>query len=440
MKHQFIILFVLLYSFSIFSQIQEGTNSESIPEIVLGESSFNNKPVIDTLHIKAGKPIVFIVDVTEYPASSSHDASKKEEKELTTNFDKAAFEIKKIEKHTYIIFQNKQTLDISASSNSYYALAYWSGNMEDDIQTKEGINFATEFIAKQIDVEKESSYVINARKHKEHIATLKLKNNSPTKKSKLVMSAFLDIMLNPLMIIDETHAPLFIPQASNLKKIETYISKDNDTKIIIGRIDINKNGQPISNIRYNSRGIEKGKSNFVYKEGVLTQMIENDKIVSVYYDDDSIVLFENSGDADEIKIGRLKNNTLLLNRYLLMQENTYAHRNYSSEERIENNCVVRYFNNDISSKNCNSTANKLPYHNKNISYHGEEIHGIRNSKLEKKDKKTFEIFYSNIQEEAQKDNFKLWSTLKLNDKKLLSSYSFVKRGTNTMITFEYTYY
>lgn len=437
MKYRLIIHFALLFPLSIFSQTKEGTNSESIPTITIGRDFFDEKPIIDTLYIKAGKPIVFLVDIDQYTVTSFNEEPKKEKKELVTNFGETAFQIKNIKKHTYLIFENKQTLDMSVSSSSYSALAYWSGNLDDTIKTKEGISLATEFISKQIGAKKESSYVINARKHKEYITNLK---NNSTAASKQVMNAFLSIMLNPLLEIDKTHAPLFRPQGSRLKKIETYISQDNASKNLIGSIDINKSGQPTTNIRYNSRGLEKGKSSFIYKNGILVRIIQNDRTAHVYYDDDSIVIFENIGDADEIKIGRLENNILCLNSYVLMIDDMYAHRNYSLEEKTENNCVVRYLDTEVSLKNCSSTINKYPFFNKETRYQGEEILNIRSSKLEKKDETTFEIYHSTAQEEGLEDDFQLWCTLRLNKQKLISTYSFIKNKVNTVITFDYTYY
>ncbi|GAA4114693.1 hypothetical protein GCM10022393_14320 [Aquimarina addita] len=439
MNHKLLILLSLLFSLPIFSQTEEDTDVESVPTITIGENFMSRKPVIDTLYIKSGQPIVFLIDIIEYPAQSSHEASIKEEKELISNFEKKSFQIKKIETHTYIIFENKQTLDLSVGSDSYNALAYWGGNMNDTVKTKEGVSFATEFVAKELDTQKESSYIVNARKRKKYITTLK-KNKANPFTSKKVMNAFLDKMINPLLEIDEVHAVLFTPHSSNLKKIETFISQDGIDKRIIESIEIHKNGTPDSRKRYDRQGNEKGKSDFIYQDGILTEIIQNSRTAQVYYDGNNIAIFENLGGGDEIKICTLENDLLLLNRYLLMVDHAFIHRNYSSEDKIENSCIVNYFNNEISSKRCRSPKNTLPFLTTEISYEAKQIQRIKKSKLIKKDKTTFEIYHSTSQEEGLKDDFQLWCTIKLNEQKLISSYSFIKRNVKTVISFDYTYY
>ena len=95
--------------------------------------------------------------------SIGFDYVKDEEKELIQNFKKDAFEIKKIDKQVFILFENKQTLDVSSLDNSYQAFAYWGGKENDRVQVQEGSKKATEFVAKQLGLKTESSYVTTTK-------------------------------------------------------------------------------------------------------------------------------------------------------------------------------------------------------------------------------------------------------------------------------------
>ena len=90
-----------------------------------------------------------------------------EKNELIKNFSKNTPEIIQLYNYTYVLAENGQYIDLTGDGNTYQAVAYWSGKMDDNIVAQEGKNRATEFVATQMGQQKESSYITNSKKYKE---------------------------------------------------------------------------------------------------------------------------------------------------------------------------------------------------------------------------------------------------------------------------------
>lgn len=451
MKKFLSIIFILIFSFSGFSQKSKTQKHKKVVKkvqqipIIGAPDNYDNSPmiveeskVIDTLRIKAGKPCVILFKVYEYPTTSYNDHS--EENELIQNFGKDVLQIINISQHTYVIFENNQTLDVSNTENSYQGFAYWGGNLEDKVQVKEGTFYATEFVAEQMNVDKESSYAVNNRKYKEEVAKLE-KADSITERSKEVMNVYLKKLITPLSDDEGENMSLCEQRFTNLKSIVTYFPEKNGKKLLFKKIVFNKDQQPISIKMYNDKGDEDSTNSFVYENGMLIKIINGDSPTIVKYDDDKMIFSVNVGDGNDTRLAWLNNGILLEKSYVLMIDDKYQHMNYFAEEKWEDNCVTRYINNRVWTINCSSKIGSFPFVHKYTSFQdGDEVLQYRKSKLEKKGDKVFEKYYSDAERESEKDNFKLWGTFQLNDQNLLSSYSFTKDGVKRNIKIEYTYF
>ncbi|WP_312820541.1 hypothetical protein [Kaistella carnis] len=53
-----------------------------------------------------------------------------EENELRKNFKKTDFQLKKIVRYTYLLFENGEYLDLSGKGNTFQATAFWSGDLK----------------------------------------------------------------------------------------------------------------------------------------------------------------------------------------------------------------------------------------------------------------------------------------------------------------------
>ncbi|MCP2028611.1 hypothetical protein L1276_003781 [Flavobacterium sp. HSC-32F16] len=446
MKHLLSIIIILTLSFQAFSQKkqQKKTKSkandnaqiemiqEAMPKMAATE--------IDTLHIYKGKRYVFLVDVNKYSGQSDVDYASNnnsEEAELRRNFAKDELEIIKIHRYSYVIFENKKTLDISSDGDSYQAFAYWSGKLGDNIEVQEGTRMATEFVSKNIGVNKESSYNLNAIKYKKEVAILENKNKI-TSKSKEVMKAVLSKYIFPINKLKDDDVILFKQSNAKIKTINSYLV-ENGKETRLRTILLNENGLPITTTNYDKK--EERKTNYIYKDDLLIKIMSDDRVLSsINYDDGKMIFSGSFGDANETEVNWLENGVLLKKSYILMSDNKSSHMNTFAEEKIENDCNLLYINNVLWTKNCSTKKNVFPFIHKYTSYQDEKVLQFRKSKLEKKDDKTFEKYYSDAESEDQKDNFKLFGTFFLNEYNLVSSYNFTKDKTNRIVKIEYTYY
>jgi hypothetical protein len=442
------IIFSLLAIFSMpflgIAQKKQVKKSKKVNQTEVVQEAFPTIEAnsLDTLYINAGKSYAFLIDVNKYSDGAQTIGSilDEEEKELQKNFSASGLEIIKISKYTFILFENKQTLDISGEGNSFQAFAFWSGKMDEDVKVREGTRMVTEFVAEQMGLEKESSYIVNARKYKVEVAALQNKNKI-TEKSKIVMAYFLDEMSGAIQDEDGNYGNLFIREKLKIKNIETYFLKQNKTKVLIKSISLNENGLPNSKTEYDSEGKKNGVTNYKYENGLLTQMINNDgKITSVRYNDDQMILTHNVGEADETTLLWMDKGELLEKNYVLAIDDHHTDMNTFVEERLENNCKSRYINDTKWSENCSSEKNVFPYIHTYTSYQEGEVLQYRKIKIEKRSEKTFEKYYSTAEQLGEKDDYQLGGTFQLNDKKLVKSISFSKGNENRVIMIDYTYY
>lgn len=451
MKHLLSILLILTLSLQVHSQKKSKPKPKSKPKTskaahneVVEEVMVQEEPiVVDTLRIQKGKKYILLVDVDKYSAQSNVDyanSNNTEEAELIRNFGKDALQIITIRKYTYVIFENKQTLDISAEGESYQAFAYWSGKIKDNVQVKEGTKMATEFVSEHMGGKKESSYVINSRKYKKEVAVLSGKNKI-TPNSKDVMNAVIANIILPFSSIKEDDATMFKQPNTKVKTIESYITNKKGIKIPLKSIALNENGQPTAITFYTRDGKEDNKKTFFYKDGMLTKIMKGDEVSStINYDDTKMIFTENVGGANDTRIVWLENGITLQKSYTLMIDDKFAYMNSFVEEKIENNCIAYYINNTIWTNNCSSPANVYPFTHKYTSYQDGKVLQFRKSKIEKKGEKTFEKYYSEAELEEQADNYKLFGTFQLNDQNLVNAYNFTKDKVNQSIKIEYTYY
>ncbi|MDI3321425.1 hypothetical protein, partial [Pinibacter soli] len=313
MKQLPAIIIILALSFSGFSQnsktqlhkkIVKKNPQESVMETPVDTTAYQiiaeESKVVDTLHIQAGKPCLILVNVYQYPTVGYNDHV--EERELIRNFGQDALRIIYIDQHNYVIFENGETLDISNFENSYQAFAYWGGDLEDNVQVKEGTHYATEFVAEQMNVDKESSYVANTRKYKKEVASLESANNV-TEKSKKTMNAFLSKFSIPLPDDKGEDAPLYEQKFTKLKSVETYFQVPNGKKKFLKKIEFNKDQQPILVKNYNRKGNENGRTSLVYENGMLIKIIHGEtSTTTIKYDDNQMILFSNAGDGNETTV------------------------------------------------------------------------------------------------------------------------------------------
>ncbi len=409
------------------------------------EDEVLNEPfVLDTLLINYGKPYVFLIDVKKYDSERAISVSvggkdDDEEAELLKNFKKDAFEIKKIDKQVFILFDNKQNLDISDLNSSYQAFGYWGGKEGDKVQVQEGSKMATEFVAKQLGEKKESSYVVKTRMYKEEVKKLLNKNNI-TAKSKIIMDFLLAQVSSPLPKDKGEDADLFTKKIPKIKNIESYII-DGKTKTALKSIAFNDQGQPITIKQYNSRGEDNGTTKLVYENGMLVQKLNyEDEITTINYDNDKIIMSKNNDNAYENKVYSLENNKLSSKSYTIMKNDNESHQNSFVENKIINDCEHYIINSKVWSIDCDSEKGNFPAIHTYTSFQDGEVMQFRKTRLVKKDDYTFEKYYSKAERENQEDDFELWGTYKLNEQKLVTDISFNKDGRNKFIKIEYTVY
>lgn len=391
----------------------------------------NNK--IDSLNIAAGKAYVFLIKADEWNTQSFGDDL--EEKELRKNFPKNTFEIINIDKYTYINFDNGQFLDASSNGNSYDAIAFWSGKTADKIKTQEGRSKATEFVAKQLGVKKESSYIVNDKKYKKEISDLLAKNNF-TPKSKEVMDYYLKQIATPLISYLADKDLVFIQNFDKVKTIKTYVVDKKGKKRIYEEITFNDNGQPFSVKHFGSAGNQKSMMKFVYENNILKQILGEESETKISYNDGQIVFTKNVGEADDTTIFYFENDEILRKSYTIMQDENASSMNSFSEEKLKNKCVEYTINSELWSTICSSKPGEFPFMHSYASYQNGEVLQKMSYKIVKKTDNAYDQFFTS-DEESQK----LRGTYHLNDKNLITFFDFAKNESDTKkIEVEYYYF
>lgn len=446
MKKIISLFIILLFSIGISAQKKANKKrhlkeNQPVEEATYAAVAVDNNSdfSIDTLKIDAGKAYVFLIDVDQYSGQSQIAGDNQEENELIQNFKKNAFQIIKIQKYTYITFNNGQFLDISENGNSYGAIAYWSGNNKDRIKVQEGKTKATEFVAHQLAIEKESSYIINDKKYRKEIAALKTENNF-TSASKEVMNTYLKILSTPIICFIEKKKILFNQNQEKVKTINTFFIEKNGEKKIYEQITLNEKGQPISVKHYGSKGNEKSNMTFEYQKDVLRKIQTPEKTIAVTYHDDQLIFSRNNDDAKETTIYRLENGELLRKSYTIMQDENFSHMNIFSEETIKNKCVHYEIDRKIWTINCSSKEGEFPFTYHYTSYQDDRILQEKKYKIIKKSDTVYEMFYSDDSHEKTTGDLKPKGTYHLNERNLLSSFNFIKKDDAKKMELEYTYF
>lgn len=443
MKHLLSLLFIITLSFQGFSQ-QKGKKkpiAKSIASadlVVTPEILVAAEKIPDTLHIQKGKKYVFLVDTSEYSTPDNTDYFS-EQAELKRNFPKEDLEIININKYTYILFENLQTLNINGNGQSFQALAYWSGKMKDKVQVKEGTKMATEFVSEHVGGKKESSYVVNTRKYREELALLQ--KNKTTPKSKEIMKALLATLTLSVPDTELDNLELFQLGNAKLKTLNAYFIQKKGVRISFKSINFNKEGLPTS-ISHYDEGKVINKRTFIYTDGILTNIIEGENnMINISYNDNRMILYSNLGLANATHIFWLESGKVLEKRYFLMIDDKLSYQNGYFEEKLENNCIARYTDNQLlESKECSGQNSVFPFIQSITYFQDKEVLKFRKSKIEKKDDRTFEKYNSEAERLDQDDTYKLWGTFHLDESNLVDTINFTEDNMEQTIKIDYTCY
>lgn len=448
MKHLLSIFLILTFSFQGFSQKKgkkkpiSKAKTTAVHEVAMAAPIIEEKIIPDTLYLDKGKKYVLLVDANPNSAQvaySEGDENDSEEAELKRNFPKENLQIITINKYTFVRFENLQTLDITGKGESFQAFAYWSGKMNDKVQVKEGNRMATEFVSEQVGGKKESSYVINTRKYKKELALLQ--KNKITPKSKELMKAVLSSYSLPIGDIYDNDVPVFQQGNAKLKTIDSYILKKKGVRTYLKSIVFNSEGFPESISSYeDGKSNSKNTNNYIYKDGMLTTIEGKNVVISITYNDNKMIFSQNMGDATETNVLWLENGKILQKRYILMIDDKFSYMNNFGEDKIENNCQAYYINNKLWTKNCSGQSTVFPYVHTYTSFQNGEVLQFRKSKIEKKNERTFEKYYSETEHENQNDNYKLWGTFHLDEYNLVDTLNFKEDNIEQTIKIDYTCY
>lgn len=435
---------VLMISFSGLSQKKQikkvNSTKNNIPteEINIANQIHNEIEdiTVDTIHITKGKPTFLLIQINGQNTFSEID--RREIKELNNNFDKTKNDIIDIKRHSFIIFENNQTLDLSNFKNSYAAKAFWSGKLKEQIQTEEGLENSTEFFAKQLKIKKESSYVIDARKYKKELSPF-IKKTNITEKSKEVLNAFLKQHTTPFT--EEEN--VFEQNIDKVKMINIYVSERKIKKALVKSIEFNEKGQPTRVINKNIKGETDSEKKFIYDNGMLTKIIEGDMTKSYSYNDGKMISVNKNEEAESIDLFWLENGVLLDKNYTLFNDEKQAYHNTIVATKLEDNCRIKTYNDKIIRKDCFTKKGEFPFMYTYTSFQDEEILQVYKTKMVKKNESVYEGYLSSSDDPKKyKDNFILTGTFQLNDKKQITSFSSIKQKDKPerTVKIEYIYY
>ncbi|WP_236886078.1 hypothetical protein [Elizabethkingia anophelis] len=410
-------------------QPKKSSGKATMVDIAGVTDTASEKSEADTLKLKAGKAYVLLIDVAPNIKGVTVGGDDQEKNELIKNFSKNTPEIIQLYNYTYVLAENGQYIDLTGDSNTYQAVAYWSGKMDDNIVAQEGKKMATEFVATQLGQQKESSYITNSKKYKEEVKSLQGKNNF-TKKSAEVMQAYLQHLAVPKICFIE-NTMLFNKDQSKIKTITTYITGDNGKKQKYLVAELNELGQPITITEY--RSDEKSVQRFTYKDGILTNIQTPVNTTNINYDNDRMITSSDLGGGTETEIYRVEKNELLRKSYIIMKDDSSDNMNAATDEKIEKSCTNFYIDNIIQTSNCSSNANEFPFTHTSIVYQDGKLIQETKYRIEKKSSVLYESQY-------KRDNDIRKATYHLNDKGLLESYQKNDNNRKSTVWLEYTYF
>ncbi len=414
------------------SAVKRKTNTEE-PAKPVQNADFNTIS-IDTIHVVKGKPSLLLIDIMAQNEAGNKDI--REEKEVLSNFDKNKFQIINISRHSVIVFENNQTLNLSDLNSTYSSKAFWNGKIKEQIQTENGLQNSTEFFAKQLKTKKESSYITNAKKYKKELAQL-TKKNSITENSKKVMNAFLLMFSSP--ILEDIKVTNSLNQDLNkVKEIKAYFSEKKVKKYLCRSIEFNQQNQPIALKSFKESNKIEAELYFEYENGMLTKINQFEIPSLVSYNDTKMIITRKLQDGQETKIYWLENDELLEKTYQLATDDNLAYHNTIIEDKLENNCKSKSYNEVVFSKICFSKKNEFPYFYSTSSYQNTNVMQDYKVKLIQKNKTTYDKYISET--EDSKENYQLFGTFQVNEKNQITSYKFLKDKVEKTIKIEYTYF
>ena len=319
MKNILKILSFLVFAYVGFAQeikyVDEEDSVEDAAEAVeeaginIGASDleFQINKAVGILEVNAGKKQAFLIYISPYGVSSTLDHIYEEEFELKNNFKNENLEVTVLKEQCLLEFENGSTLDLSDYNDSYSYTVYWSGKMDDEVIVKDEIRNSTEFISKEMGVEKQSSYVKKAIQHKKELENL-IRENNPSKKSKLVMDKVLQRYQTPILgIMDEFW---FVQKNSNLKSMK-IISKEKGIEKILALYEFNKSGQITKEKELHDQANDNTERNFYYKDNLLTRIETSYSTINVTYNADKMIFSEKSDDSWEASIFTIEKDKLL---------------------------------------------------------------------------------------------------------------------------------
>ncbi len=393
---------------------------------------------IDTLNILSGKPYVFLINIAEYPVQIMGDELISERNELENNFKNENLEVILVEHHSFLQLEDGRGLDMTNLEFSYVSAAFWSGNLEDEIELFDKIINTTEFVSSQMGLDKKSSYTLNAINYKNEVEAL-LKKNYITENSKIVMDKFLQNYNTP--ILGDNEEFWLVQDITSIKNMKVLIVEKGKEKTYKD-YEFNSDGQLAVKTNYTREGKKSESRKFIYKNKMLTEIQADDRTTTVNYDDKKMIFSENIGAADETTIVFIEDDMLLSKRYLLMVDDEYAKQNLLMEDKIAENCVIRYTNGNILYKNCSTPYGSFPFTHTYTSYQsateGEGVEFMQQIKyrIDKKTDKIYEKYYSDAENENEKDSYELNQTYYLNENNLLEKIS-LKEGITIKIVYTY---
>lgn len=437
---------IIFFSLSLQAQKKSPQKKNSKPKTPIeaavvsmtGGDEFENDYVVDTLKIKSGKPSVFLIDIDQSQGEGLMSQEDQEENELRKNFKKTDFQLKKIVRYTYLLFENGEYLDLSGKGNTFQATAFWSGDLKESAVVQEGKKNATEFVAAQLGLKKQSSYVTNTTNYKKEIAELLSKDNF-TDKSKLVMNAFLQIGSVPEMALIEKESVIFNRSQEKVKSITTTFILKNGKRMLFEKKELNPAGQPTSNIQYDKSGKISSNTTFIYKNNRLSEIKGALHTTKINYSNDQMIMQKNVGNADETEIYTLSGDHLLRKSFMMMSGDQNAENNSFTEDKLEKDCVKYYIDGKIWTSNCSIDPRVFPFTYTYTSFQDGKILQKKEYKILKKSDQLYEEYFAN-NEDGENEKLKLDATYLLNDKNLLTSIDFLNNSRIKKVLLEYTFY
>ena len=406
-----------------------------ISTVISVGDNFNNRSTPDTLQLVTGKKYALVVDANNSTNMGNlSNEMKLEAYELKTNFADKNITVIPINKFTYITMEDGKFIDVGDSKNSYQAIVYWDGNLENDPQVQEGIHFSTEFIASQLNVQKESTYKIKTLKTRKKIQEVKQKGKF-TANSQKVLDVLLQNYAAPRTAFVGDNQLVFNKDQSKVKAIKSFIKFPNKKEMLFEDILLNEKGQPIEVKQFEDDNELRSHIIFEYSQGKLVKIKSSLNESSIYYDDTQILETGNVGEADDVSLFWLQNGRLTKQTATLFLKDEFVYMNMFVEERANKDCYDTYINNELWEHICVTEPNIFPWKYSITSYQNGKVLQERKYRINEKSDQVYEIYFAG----TDKKNDELMSTVTLNERGLISQLKNNGSESYTIST-EYAYY